>query len=56
MSNSLFYEGGDNMKKLIATVALGTLLVAGFFTVNNAPTDLSMDREPSIYSIGNSTF
>ncbi|WP_188455110.1 hypothetical protein [Virgibacillus oceani] len=42
------------MKKLIASVALGTLLVAGFlFSQDNQPADTAMDLEPSIFSIGN---
>ncbi|MFZ3577820.1 hypothetical protein [Virgibacillus sp. DJP39] len=44
------------MKKLITGAALGTLLVAGlFFTFDNS-TELAGDREPSIYSIGNTGF
>lgn len=44
------------MKKLIASAALGTLLVAGlFFTIDNT-SDLSMDREPSVFSSGYSLF
>lgn len=44
------------MKKLIASAALGILLVAGFFVTVDNTSDLSMDREPSIYSIGYTSF
>ncbi|WP_264371380.1 hypothetical protein [Virgibacillus necropolis] len=44
------------MKKLIASAALGTLLVAGFFFTFDTTTDQTMDREPSILSIGNTSF
>lgn len=44
------------MRKLVATVSLGTLLVAGFlFAQDSQPADLSMDREPTVYSIGNTS-
>ncbi|MCG1028002.1 hypothetical protein J5S49_06840 [Virgibacillus halodenitrificans] len=40
------------MKKFIAGLSLGALLVSGFaFAQQNDPVDLSMDREPSIFSI-----
>ncbi|SET39206.1 hypothetical protein SAMN05216389_11077 [Oceanobacillus limi] len=40
------------MKKMIAAVALGTLLVGGFlFTQDNQPTDLATgESEPSVFS------
>lgn len=45
------------MKKLVASIALGTLLVGGFlFSQSNAPTDTAMEVEPTIYSIGNPIF
>lgn len=44
------------MKKLIASAAVGTLLVAGlFFTFDNS-TDQARDIEPSIFSISNTVF
>ncbi|WP_157724781.1 hypothetical protein [Virgibacillus phasianinus] len=46
-----------NMKKLIVSVSLGTLLAAGlFFTIDNPTDQVARDIEPSIYSIGNPTF
>lgn len=45
------------MKKLIATISLGTLLVVGGFLFSqNAPSDTAMEIEPSIFSIGHSVF
>ncbi|WP_430788420.1 hypothetical protein VBD025_00925 [Virgibacillus flavescens] len=45
------------MKKLIASIALGTLLVGGFFfSQDNASVDTAMEVEPDILSISNSTF
>ncbi|MDY0395644.1 hypothetical protein ACFSMW_19405 [Virgibacillus halophilus] len=44
------------MKKWLATVALGTLLVAGFlFAQDSVPTDYA-DGEPSILSVGHPSF
>ncbi|GGJ93761.1 hypothetical protein GCM10007063_15390 [Lentibacillus kapialis] len=40
------------MKKLMATVALGTMLVAGFAAMQDAPTDSAMELEPRIFSVG----
>ncbi|MYL59795.1 hypothetical protein GLW20_19990 [Virgibacillus halodenitrificans] len=40
------------MKKFIAGLSLGALLVTGFaFVQQSDPTDLTMEREPSILSI-----
>ncbi|HLQ71315.1 MAG TPA: hypothetical protein VK142_05905 [Bacillota bacterium] len=41
------------MKKLISTIALGTLLVAGFmFAQDNQPTNTAdMEWEPSVFSV-----
>ncbi|WP_404451338.1 hypothetical protein LG329_13475 [Virgibacillus necropolis] len=45
------------MKKLVASFALGTLLVGGFlFSQYDAPNSTAMEVEPSILSIGNSIF
>ncbi|SDR11262.1 hypothetical protein [Virgibacillus salinus] len=38
------------MKKVIATVSLGTLLVAGFL-FSQEPAELASDLEPSVFSI-----
>ncbi|WP_156418683.1 hypothetical protein [Lentibacillus amyloliquefaciens] len=40
------------MKKLVATVAFGALLVAGFSAVQEAPADNAMELEPRILSVG----
>ncbi|WP_167751390.1 hypothetical protein [Lentibacillus salicampi] len=40
------------MKKLMTTVALGTLLIAGFASVQNTPNDTAMEVEPRIFSVG----
>ncbi|WP_164670127.1 hypothetical protein [Virgibacillus doumboii] len=42
------------MKKLIATVSLGALLVGGFL-FSQEPAELASDLEPSIFSIGYDT-
>ncbi|WP_170138832.1 hypothetical protein [Oceanobacillus chungangensis] len=42
------------MKKILAGLSLGALLVTGF-AFADAPTDLSMDREPSVFSINQAT-
>lgn len=40
------------MKKFVASLALGALLVVGFsFAQSNPTTDLSHESEPSIFSI-----
>ncbi|WP_233880273.1 hypothetical protein [Virgibacillus halodenitrificans] len=40
------------MKKFIASLALGTLLIVGYsFVQDNEPTDLTMEVEPSIFSV-----
>lgn len=40
------------MKKMIATIALGTVIVAGLFAAqNNEPTELAGELEPTIYSV-----
>ncbi|MFC4559476.1 hypothetical protein ACFO3D_14855 [Virgibacillus kekensis] len=44
------------MKKLMATFALGTLLVAGFAVAQDGPADTAMDREPTVLSVGNTLF
>lgn len=43
------------MKKLMATFALGTLLVAGFAVAQDGPVDTAMEREPTVFSISNSS-
>lgn len=40
------------MKKLIASMALGAVLAAGFLFAQDNPTDLVMDAEPSVLSVG----
>ncbi|MFD2760209.1 hypothetical protein [Lentibacillus juripiscarius] len=40
------------MKKLMATFALGTLLVAGFTAVQDKPVDSAMEWEPTVLSVG----
>lgn len=40
------------MKKLMVTFAFGALLVAGFAVAQDSPADTTMEREPSILSIG----
>jgi len=40
------------MRKFVATVAFGALLVVGFTAVQDAPTDSAMELEPRIYSVG----
>lgn len=44
------------MKKVLAGLALASILVAGFFVTNDQPTNLAGDIEPSVFSISNSTF
>ncbi|WP_165769178.1 hypothetical protein [Virgibacillus profundi] len=45
------------MKKMIASIALGTLLVAGFlFAQDNEPTELAGELEPSIFSVETPSF
>lgn len=39
------------MKKIIASVALGALLVVGFAAVQSQPTDSAMNVEPSVLSV-----
>ncbi|WP_162986367.1 hypothetical protein [Virgibacillus sp. Bac332] len=39
------------MKKVFVATAFGTLLLAGFFFVNDQPTDLAMDLEPEVTAI-----
>lgn len=40
------------MKKFVASIALGALLVVGFsFAQNNQATDSAHESEPSIFSI-----
>ncbi|WP_449354340.1 hypothetical protein ACUL41_14190 [Virgibacillus natechei] len=40
------------MKKMITTLALGVLLVAGFsFAQNNQPNDTAFEVEPTILSV-----
>ncbi|MFC4023331.1 hypothetical protein ACFOUV_05780 [Oceanobacillus longus] len=42
------------MRKLLAGLSLGALLVGGFaFAQDSNPVDLTMDKEPSIFSISN---
>ena len=38
---------GSNMKKLLAGLSLGALLVGGIVFTSN-PVDLTMDKEPSV--------
>ncbi|MFC2949512.1 hypothetical protein [Virgibacillus sediminis] len=40
------------MKKIIASLALGGVLVAGFlFAQDNQPQDLAIEVEPTIFSV-----
>ncbi|MFC3039753.1 hypothetical protein ACFOGI_05775 [Virgibacillus xinjiangensis] len=40
------------MKKIIASLALGGILAAGFlFATDNQPTDVAMEMEPTIFSV-----
>ncbi|WP_157087638.1 hypothetical protein [Oceanobacillus damuensis] len=44
------------MKKLLAGLSLVALLVGGFaFVQDNNATDLTMDREPTIYGTSSTT-
>ncbi|WP_284141373.1 MULTISPECIES: hypothetical protein [unclassified Virgibacillus] len=40
------------MKKLIVSMALGAVLTVGFLFAQDNPVDLTMDAEPSIFSVG----
>ncbi|WP_176449439.1 hypothetical protein [Lentibacillus sp. CBA3610] len=40
------------MRKVIATVAFGALLVAGLSAVQEAPADSAMEWEPKVFSVG----
>ncbi|HLS07464.1 hypothetical protein [Lentibacillus sp.] len=40
------------MKKLMATVTFGTLLVVGITAVQDNPSDTAIEVEPTVLSIG----
>lgn len=44
------------MKKFLACLSLGALLATGVAFAQDTPVDLSMDREPSVFSIQQSNF
>ncbi|WP_156291002.1 hypothetical protein [Oceanobacillus salinisoli] len=39
------------MKKILATLTLGALLLTGFTLAESSATDLSLEKEPSIFSV-----
>ncbi|WP_175284924.1 hypothetical protein [Lentibacillus jeotgali] len=41
------------MKKLIATVAFGTMLIGGIAAMQDAPNESAMEWEPTVFSVSN---